>query len=156
TLSNTGTAPATVELGELPGPFEILDSRRPGVRGGTWSAPAGLIRNPAYDPDSATTEGQYLAGTLPEPAPSAAGDIITSWPPGELGLAWGVGFDGDVWLSDVLHLANHAFTVDGATTDVNHPAAWAGDWPADMALLGDGEMCQVGVGNTGIYCWDTG
>ena len=33
---------------------------------------------------------------------------------------------------------------------------WANAWPADMALTGANEMCQVNVGgDNGIYCWDT-
>ncbi|MPZ29083.1 MAG: S8 family serine peptidase, partial [Micromonosporaceae bacterium] len=152
-ITNTGTAPAELELGERLGGFEILSDSR-GVTPGS-----GLVPNPDYDPNSPTTEGQYLEGTRPSAHPDAAGDVLASFPATGLALGWGVGFDGDVWLSDVPNNdTNTEFTVNGDLTGTSHSTSpWVGTWPGDMALLSDGEMCQVNVGgDNGIYCWNTG
>jgi hypothetical protein len=122
------------------------------------SALSGQMGDPGYDPNARTTEG-LDPGRQTEMVPAAPGDILKSWTPTGLGLAWGVGFDGDVWLSDVpSNDDNTEFTVDGLPTGLNWPAPWAGEWPADMAFdAGRGWMCQVNVGgDNGIYCWDPG
>lgn len=157
TVTNTGTGPAAMELGQLPGSFEILGGDHSGTQGQEWRAPADLAPNPDYDPDSATTMEQYQDGTAPDATPHAPGEILAAWPPDGLSLAWGVGVDdGNVWLSDANDVANYEFTADGTATGRSHPARWAGTWPADMTRLADGEMCQVNVGDDqGIYCWDT-
>jgi subtilisin family serine protease len=143
TLANTGTARLEWDVQETGG----------GAVQVTGSA-AELKKNPDYDPNSRTTEGQYLDGTPPSWSPTAPGDIITSWLPTGMGLAWGVGYDGNVWLSDVpTNRRNHEFTTAGAPTGRSFAANWSGSWPGDMADFGD-EMCQVNVGgDNGIYCW---
>ncbi|MDT8307089.1 MAG: carboxypeptidase regulatory-like domain-containing protein [Anaerolineae bacterium] len=146
TLSNTGSLLATWELNESGG-GQIQ------VNGGAET----LVPNPDYDPDSATTEGQYLEGTVPTWEPTAPGDVIRSWTPTGLSLAWGVGYDGNVWLSDVpTNDMNHEFTEDGTPTGRSWHASWAGVWPGDMSTSSDAnEICQVNVGgDNGIYCWN--
>jgi hypothetical protein len=149
TLRNTGT---------LDMPWQVQETGGGRV---TTSSTAGLAKNPAYDPDARTTKGRYVGGTPSGWSPTAPGDVISSWPATGLQLAWGVGYTGDVWLSDVpSNNRNHEFSVTGTPTGRNWPAPWAAEWPADMAYdAGRGVMCQVNVGgDNGIYCWnpDTG
>jgi hypothetical protein len=143
-LSNTGSLPMT---------WDVQES------GGGPAAPsrAGLKKSESYDANSRTTEGLYV-GKQPAGATAAApGDILRQWPPTGLSLAWGVGYDNHVWLSDIpTNNRNHEFLVDGTPTGTSFAAPWAGVWPGDMALMGT-EMCQVNVGgDNGIYCWDRG
>jgi subtilisin family serine protease len=144
-LSNTGSADMTWEI------------REAGGGAAQASLTAGLEKNPDHDPNSRTTEGLYKVETPAGWAPDAPGDVIRSWPPTGLSLAWGVGYTGNVWLSDVpTNDRNHEFTVDGAATGRNYSTPWAGAWPGDMALdTSNGCMGQVNVGgDNGIYCWD--
>jgi hypothetical protein len=154
TVTNTGTASAELEFDERLGGFEILGlGADQDVAGQPWQA-ADLQRNPDFDPNARTTEGKYLDGEVPRIRPSAPGDVITSFDPVGMSLAWGVGFDGDVWLADPTTVENHEFTVAGQPTGASYPASWAGTWNGDMAALNDQEMCQVNVGgDNGIYCW---
>jgi hypothetical protein len=144
TLSNTGSLTMT---------WDVQES------GGGPAAPSrvGLQKNESYDPNSATTEGLYVGKQPAGPSPDGPGDILRQWPPTGLSLAWGVGYDGHVWLSDIpTNNRNHEFLVDGTPTGTSFAAPWAGAWPGDMALMGT-EMCQVNVGgDNGIYCWDRG
>jgi len=145
TLSNTGSAAMTWEIRETGGGEASV------------ATTAGLAKNPDYDPNSATTEGLYTTPTPAGWAPSAPGDVIRSWLPTGLALAWGVGYTGNVWLSDVpTNDRNHEFTVLGVPTGRSWPAPWAGAWPGDMALDSTRNlMCQVNVGgDNGIYCWN--
>lgn len=90
----------------------------------------------------------------------APGDVLYSFQPEGLATSWGLGFDGNLWISDVATLVNSEFTVDGTPTQRSWPAQWAGFFPGDMALDSNhGLMCQVAVGgDNGIHCWnrDTG
>ena len=98
-----------------------------------------------------TARGLYVNGE-PAAAPAEAGDIIASWSTG-LALPWGVGYDGDVVLSNPgppigpgdNH--NHRFTVDGEFIAMWSTAAWHGDWAADMAYdPAHGLIWQLAVG----------
>jgi hypothetical protein len=93
------------------------------------------------------------------------GDVLASWVPAGFDLPWGVGFNGNVWLSDPLaggglcggvSCHNEEFTVAGVPTGRDQSAPWASAWNADMALdTAHNAMCQVNVGgDNGIYCWD--
>jgi subtilisin family serine protease len=144
TLSNSGSLQMTWDVQESGGGPAALSR-------------AGLQKNESYDPNSPTTEGLYVGKQPAGPSPDAPGDILRQWPPTGLSLAWGVGYDGHVWLSDVpTNNRNHEFLVNGTPTGSSFTAPWAGAWPGDMALMGT-EMCQVNVGgDNGIYCWDRG
>jgi subtilisin family serine protease len=145
TLRNTGTLDMAWE------------SREAGGGRVTTSSTNGLVKNPAYDPSARTTRDLYEGGTPGGWSPSAPGDVIRSWAPTGLSLAWGVGYTGNVWLSDVpANNRNHEFSVTGTPTGRSWAAPWAGAWPADMAYdAGRGVMCQVNVGgDNGIYCWN--
>jgi subtilisin family serine protease len=125
------------------------------------SSAQGIAKDPGANPNARTTEGLYQTHTPSGWSPTAPGDVIRTWPPTGLSLAWGVGYTGNVWLSDVPSSnRNHEFTVTGAPTGRNWAAPWAGSWPGDMALdTANNCMAQVNVGgDNGIYCWniDTG
>lgn len=131
-----------------------------GVRevGGAMSGPAtpiGLRLNPLADSTATTTEDLYL-GTPAGATPNVPGSVLRAWTPTGLSLAWGVGYTGNVWLSDAGGKANHEFDPFGTPTGRSSDAWWAGVWPADMAYdAGRKLMCQVNVGgDNGIYCWD--
>jgi Subtilase family/Malectin domain/Carboxypeptidase regulatory-like domain/Viral BACON domain len=145
TLSNTGSLDMT---------WEIMEAGGGQV---TTSSSAGLEKTPGFDANARTTEGLYVGGTKPGWSITAPGDVIRQWPTAPLSLAWGVGFTGNVWLSDVpSNNNNHEFTPLGVPTGRMWHAGWAGVWPGDMAYDPTrGLMCQVNVGgDNGIYCWD--
>lgn len=144
TLSNTGSAPLEWRLRETGGGRTAVVSRR------------GLVRGLTYDPNSHTTRELYGDEPPRGWAPTLAGDVLRSWPATGLELPWGVGYTGNVWLSDPPGRSNHEFTVEGAATGRSWATPWAGEWPADMAYdEGRGVMCQVNVGgDNGIYCWE--
>ena len=154
TLQNTGGVTMTWQIQETGG----------GAVSTTSMAP--LQRNPDYNPNSRTTEGLYLGQQPSGWSPTAPGDVLASWVPAGLALPWGVGYSGNVWLSDPLaggdlcaflsSCHNAEFTVTGTPTGRDQPADWAGVWNGDMALdTTHNAMCQVNVGgDNGIYCWD--
>jgi subtilisin family serine protease len=145
TLRNTGGINMTWEIREAGG-GQV-----------TTSGTTGLQKDPAADPNARTTEGLYVSGTPKGWSPTAPGDVIRQWSTAPLSLAWGVGYTGNVWLSDVpSNNNNHEFTPFGVPTGRMWHAGWAGVWPGDMAYdAGRGLMCQVNVGgDNGIYCWD--
>ena len=85
--------------------------------------------------------------------PDAVGDVLASWAT-NTNVPWGVGVDGDVWISDAELVKNIRYTPTGGRV-AEHPATWGGTWSGDLAydsLLG--EMCQVNVGgDNGIVCF---
>ncbi|MEU5941472.1 malectin domain-containing carbohydrate-binding protein [Micromonospora sp. NPDC047548] len=151
TVKNPGGAPLTWEAKEIGG-----------ARNGTAEKQAVLAQTPekssTYDPNARTTEGMYVNGaTLPsvaDLAPQGTGNVIRSWPRVGNNRGWGVGYTGNVWVSDVYSKGNYEYTSDG-TPDRHWPASWALGWPADMTYVPGTGMCQVHVsGDKGIYCWD--
>lgn len=154
TLSNTGSATMTWQIQET---------------GGGAAGPSPLQgefeKNPDYDPNSMTAQDLYRNPPDVPTSPMIPGDVLASWVPAGMTLPWGVGFNGNVWLSDPLagggicggvSCHNEEFTVAGAATGKDFPADWAAVWNADMALdTTNNAMCQVNVGgDNGIYCWD--
>jgi hypothetical protein len=145
TLKNTGGLPMT------------FDIREAGGGRVTTSSTARLQKTPGFDANARTTRDLYVGGTPPGWSITAPGDVIRQWPTAPLSLAWGVGYTGNVWLSDVpSNNNNHEFTTAGVPTGRMWHAGWAGAWPGDMAYDPTrGSMCQVNVGgDNGIYCWD--
>ena len=159
------TRTKTLNLSNTGGVTLVWEIRETGGGAVTTSSMQGLEKDPDYDPNATTTEGLF---TNPPPkgwSPTAPGDVLTSWVPAGFTLPWGVGFSGNVWLSDPLaggglcggvSCHNEEFTVAGAPTGRDHSAPWASAWNADMALdTTHNAMCQVNVGgDNGIYCWD--
>lgn len=143
TLGNTGS---------LRLDFEIAES---GGRRQTVVATARLPRKPNANPNARSTRDLY---DTPTPVrgwtPDAPGDVLAQFPTG-LGLGWGVGYEGDVWLSDVFARKDVEFDIDGTPTGTSWGALF-GEWPRDMAFdNGRGWMCQVAVGgDNGIHCFD--
>jgi subtilisin family serine protease len=121
------------------------------------SSTLGIAKDPGANPNARTTEGLYKTETPSGWSPTAPGNVIRTWPPTGLSLAWGVGYTGNVWLSDVpTNDRNTEFSVTGAPTGRNWTTPWTGDWPGDMALdTANNCMAQVNVGgDNGIYCWN--
>ena len=153
-LANTGSVDMVWEIRETGG----------GVV--TTSSTFGRQKDPNYDPNSRTAQGLYVGEAPRGWSITSPGDVIQSWTPAGLNLPWGVGFTGNVWLSDPLaggdlcaftgQCHNVEFDGSGSPTGQDWPAPWASFWNADMAYdAGRGLMCQVNVGgDNGIYCWD--
>ena len=97
--------------------------------------------------------------------PTATGDVLASWPTG-LGLPWGVGFTGNVWIgdafaggdvcgnSDACRAAEYA--PDGTPTGRTIDEPWVDVFGGDMAWdAGRGLLWQVNIGgDNGIYGLD--
>lgn len=145
TLGNTGSLALDWTISEAGGRKQAVASA------------AKLPRNPNVDRNARDTRTLYKTGSPPRGwSPDAPGDVLSSFAPTGLGLAWGVGYSANVWLSDVMALRNTEFQVNGTPTGVGWPTPWASAWPADMAYdQSRDRMCQVNVGgDNGIYCWD--
>jgi subtilisin family serine protease len=153
-VRNTGSLPMTWEIRETGGGQVSAEST------------ARPEKNPNADPNARTTQNLYKDGTPAGWAPTAPGDVLASWPTVGLTLPWGVGYDGDVWISDPLaggdlcaflsSCHNIEYGTDGTPTGGDIPADWAGAWNGDMAYdSGRNLLCQVNVGgDNGIYCMD--
>lgn len=147
TLSNVGTARMDFEVREAGGGLQKVNRIPKPLRGTAAAAESYAF----------TAEALYF-GSRPSSAiePQAAGDVIRSFTPTGLGLAWGIGQGQNLWLSDVYALQNVEFTDAGDRTGLTHSVPWAAYWQADMAFDESRNlMCQLAVGgDNGIYCWD--
>lgn len=144
TLSNTGDLTLTYAVKESGGARQ------------TAVAKARLAKAAKVNPLARDTRGLYGAGVSAKGlAPSAVGDVLASFP-APTGLAWGVGYTSNLWLSDTSNTTNYEATTTGEPTGRTWPATWAGSFPGDMALDPTRNlMCQVAVGaDNGIHCWD--
>ena len=144
TLSNAGGHEAlTFKIGEV-----NLDA--PGAAISAASAPRRLPAG--ADPKARTTRGIFSgAGLAVPPALRGEGDVLASWNAG-MTLPWGVGYTGDVWLSDPIDLLDVHFTT-GGTRLGDFPNPTNGAWGGDMAYdRGRGLIWQVNVGgDNGLY-----
>lgn len=174
TLTNSGSAPMTFELGEMGRHLELDDpkvvtSTAKGAEStidlkgwntlapGVGDAAGGHTPSSADDGDGgATGQGAdpgFPVGTL------SGGDVITSFTPipdGE-GEPTGLGYDGNVWVHDYSSETNTAFTVSGQKTDKEFAASWNPDFKAfDMAFDSrNGDMCQMEDSpRSYIHCFD--
>ena len=89
--------------------------------------------------------------------PDAMGSVILSWQtPAQIDLPWGLGYNGNVWISDPVVNKDHVVTAEGVHTGSIFDTPWAGSWPADMAYDPNHDlMWQVNVGgDNGIYGLD--
>lgn len=138
-----GHAELTFEIGEV-----NLDA------GPTLEASAAARPLPAQGDSLARTPRDLFASSgvpVPPRGVQGEGDVLTSWPTG-LALPWGVGFTGDVWLSDPIDLLDVRFTTAGERqSEFGVPVN--GDWGGDMAYdPGRGWLWQVNVGgDNGLY-----
>ncbi len=157
-----GHEPLTFTVGEV----DLGSATETQVDRAQAAAPSARRILPAgVDPNARTTRA--LASSRPSGpiAPRAAGDVLTSWPTGLAG-PWGVGFDGDVWLSNVLNdgsicgdsgpCTDHEFDIAGNPTGVSFETPWATVFGADMAWdKNHGLLWQVNAGgDNGIYGLD--
>ena len=163
TLPPRGSATETVTLGNVEGNADLTFEVK--VRSG--SAPTVVMPERigiVLDASARTAEGLYasIAPELVEKIaasiePGAVGDVITSWfVPYEIDLPWGLGFDGNVWISDPMVKKDHLVTPEGVHTGTTFNTPWAGSWPGDMAYDANRDlMWQVNVGgDNGIYGLD--
>jgi subtilisin family serine protease len=143
TLRNAGTVPLD---------FQITES---GGRRQTVISTARLARKKATTPGTWSTRDLYEHGPVQGWTPSAPGNVIRSFPPTGTQLAWGVGFTGQLWLSDPIPRLNWEFTPQGAATGRKWNTPWATQGAADMAYVaGKGLVCQLAPFVNGIHCWD--
>ncbi|WP_116949359.1 S8 family serine peptidase [Jiangella endophytica] len=150
TITNSGSADLTWEATEV--------DRGSGRQ--TAATPA-LMGSSKVDPNATNALGTYSEEQLAElasrdMAPAAPGDVLAQWDAAGVSVAWGVGFDGDVWVSDPDSITNHQFSTEGEPGEV-FPGNWGGVWNGDLALdASTGAMCQVNVGgDNAIHCFDT-
>jgi len=108
------------------------------------------------NPSAKSTKGLFGSSSALAAPPSirADGDVLASWNAG-MTLPWGVGYTGDVYLSDPFDLIDVQFQTDG-TRLADFGVPWAGDWAGDMAFdAGRQLIWQVNVGgDNGIYGLD--
>lgn len=153
-LSNTGSLDLTFTIGELGGGQVMQNPPQ--------AANIAAAVESGYDPDGLSSEGLASGPQIMEAGEAgiaAVGDILKAWTPTGLVLPWGVGFNGDVWLSDPSGppiLRGKAFDSDGAALGPAFDCPFGGSWCGDMAYdAGRDWMCTVNVGgDNGIYCWD--
>jgi len=144
TLSNTGGHEAlTFSIGEVD-----LDAGTHAVA----AAPASRKLPVAKNSKARTTFG--LTGRKALKAPptiKANGDVLVSWNAG-MTLPWGVGYTGDVFLSDPVDILTAHFTAAGDRVG-EFPNPTNGQWGADMAYdAARGLIWQVNVGgDNGLY-----
>ncbi len=153
TVKNTGSAPLQFSVAES-GRKTASTAARPAALSGQAVKAATKDDRSATSAKGLYTKDQVAAQKSLAAAPNADGDVLASWATG-LDVAWGVGYDGDVWLSDAQAITNNRFTTAGALQG-SYPAGWGGSWSGDLALNGrTGEMCQVNVGgDNAIVCFD--
>jgi subtilisin family serine protease len=144
TLSNpAGHAPLTFKVGEVD-----LDRA-----GGSVAAASVARKLPTFaDSKARTTRGLFAPTALAVP-PSirANGDVLSSFNAG-MTLPWGVGYSGNVWLSDPVDVIDVQFQTNGTRVS-QFGLPWAGNWGADMAFDTTRHLIwQVNVGgDNGIY-----
>jgi subtilisin family serine protease len=144
TLQNTGTLPLEFSLREAGGALQ----RR--------AVSAGIAQNAPRPINRAASNTRELFGNGPKPSGWIAeqGDVLSTFAPTGLQLAFGVGYTGNVWLSDWFSLSDNEFTVEGAPTGRQWPATWGGLGLADLAYdAGRNLLWNVAVegGGNGIY-----
>ena len=168
TLTNSGSAPLTYDLGEAARHPE-LDPAQVTERTGTgaestidltgWQAASTGMEPSSSDPagaplDVAAAQADDRLGT------HSGGDVITRIQiPGEIDEKepTGVGYDGDVWVHDYNARTNTAYTVTGKNTGKTFDAAWNPDYRAfDLELdTRTGDMCQMEDSPASvIHCFD--
>ncbi|NES28195.1 S8 family serine peptidase [Micromonospora terminaliae] len=168
TLTNTGSAPLTYDLGEAARHPE-LDATGATARTGTgaastidlaaWKAGASGMKPSNLDGTAATAKAAeaQAAGKV---GVTSGGDVITRIAiPGTIQEKEpsGIGYDGDVWVHDYNKRTNTAYTVTGKPTGKVFDASWNPAYRAfDMALdTRTGDMCQMEDSPASyIHCFD--
>ncbi|WP_116948540.1 carboxypeptidase regulatory-like domain-containing protein [Jiangella endophytica] len=166
TVTNTGSAPITFDLGEVARhpEFDAQEVVTRTVTGAEtsidlarWSAdaPAGHEASDADAAagDAAGSEASDTMGTL------SGGDVLARFTPTSSGdpAPTGLGYDGDVWVHDYDAETNTAYTVTGRSAGKEFAARWNPDYKAfDLALdTLTGDMCQMEDSpHSYIHCFD--
>ena len=116
------------------------------------------VRNEAASPTARTTRDLWVGGSAPRGwSPSAPGNVIRSFVTEGVTGPFGLGFEGNLWVSEVQERAgNFEFTSEGQSTGRQWPSPWAESWAGDMAHDPNRKLiCQLAVGgDNGIHCWD--
>ncbi|MCP3782959.1 S8 family serine peptidase [Micromonospora sp. A3M-1-15] len=168
TLTNTGSAPLTYDLGEAARHPE-LDATGATARTGTgaastidltaWKAGASGMK-PSNADGKAATSSAAEAQAAAKVGTTSGGDVITRIEiPGTIAEKEpsGIGYDGDVWVHDYIERTNTAYTVTGKPTGKVFDASWNPAYRAfDMALdTRTGDMCQMEDSPASyIHCFD--
>ncbi|PRX45844.1 carboxypeptidase family protein [Nonomuraea fuscirosea] len=168
TLTNTGSAPLTYDLGEAARHHE-LDAAGATTRTGTgadstidlkaWKAGASGMKRSNVDGEAAKASAAE-AKAADKVGKTSGGDVITRIEiPGTIAEKEpsGIGYDGDVWVHDYNARTNTAYTVTGKKTGKVFDAAWNPQYRAfDMALdTKTGDMCQMEDSPASyIHCFD--
>jgi hypothetical protein len=158
TLTNPeGHADLTFEVGEV-----NLGGGGDGDGGAAGATARGIT---GIAPNARTTKGGTRPVVTVPTGISAVGDVVASWPTEGLDLPWGVGFDGNVWISDPIDqddlcsiagvCTDTQFTPGGTPTGTSIETTF-GEWGGDMAYdAGRKLLWQVSVGgDNGIYGLD--
>ncbi|MBO0610250.1 S8 family serine peptidase [Myceligenerans salitolerans] len=170
TLTNTGSAPVTYDLGEAERHPE-LDADDATARTSTgadsaidltaWNEAAAAARGQESSAaEGPTKDADAVAAAADEMGTHSGGDVITRIPiPGDPDEKepTGLGYDGDVWVHDYEARTNTAYTVTGASTGKEFAAGWNPDYRAfDLAFDSrTGEMCQMEDSPASfIHCFD--
>ena len=143
-LSNTGSADISFTVNESGGGRQSMVATRT------------LKKNPSAKPGAANTRELFAAGVQAHGmTPMAGGDVLFTFTP-PISQAWGVGYTGQLWLSEFFTRVNHEFTTQGAATGRAWPAFGTGTAAGDMAYdASRNVLCQVDIdGDNGIHCWD--
>jgi len=153
TVKNTGSAPLAFTVAES-GRRTTSSAARPAALSGKAVTAATKDDRSATSAKGLYTKDQVAAQKSLAGAPNADGDVLASWATG-LSTPWGVGFDGNVWISDPDAVTNTRFTTAGVA-QATYPGRWGGSWNGDLALNSrTGEVCQVNVGgDNSIVCFD--
>jgi subtilisin family serine protease len=154
TEGRTGTRILTLSNaeGHVPLAFTVNEVA---LDGGMAAAGAARVLPAGADQDARTTRAAPASATpQAPPAIRGEGDVLASWP-ADLSLPWGVGYTGNVVLSDPIDLLDVTFTTAGERLG-QFGLPWAGAWGGDMAYdAGRGLIWQVNVGgDNGIYGLD--
>jgi subtilisin family serine protease len=150
-----GHAPLTFETGEV----NLESGAAVGAAPARRPLPAG------WNPNARTTEGlgstRVDAGALQFP-----GDVLAAWFTEGVDIPWGVGFTGNVWLTDAFEGGDACGFVDGCTIHEFDPegfptgtvldAPWVDVFAGDMAYDAErGVLWTVHVGGeNGLYAID--
>ena len=120
-----------------------------------------------WNPNARTTEG-LTTPRVDAHALEFPGDILAAWPTEGLDIPWGVGFTGNVWLTDAFEEGDlcgfvagctiHEFDPDGTPTGTVLDAPWVDgeEFAGDMAFDPErGVLWTVHVGgDNGLYAID--
>ncbi|HEX7223296.1 MAG TPA: carboxypeptidase-like regulatory domain-containing protein, partial [Candidatus Limnocylindrales bacterium] len=141
-----GHAELTFEIGEV-----NMDA---GATIAAAGAPSALPQG--ADPNARSTKDLGLGRGPDARAVHVPGEVLGSWPTTGADLPWGVGFDGDVWLTDAFEAGDACGFVGACTTHQFSTAgepgtvldsSWAEVFVGDMAYdAANGWLWQVHVG----------